>query len=214
MVPTRLMIADDHHLVRLGLKRLLEEQLNWSVVAEARDGREAVKNALKTKPDVAILDLGMPGLNGFEACRQITSSSGTKVLILSMHDSDVVFKKVLVAGARGYLLKTDAPRDLVSAVEAIRGNKTFFTAKLSQLIIDGFLTPRTIADDGSICLTPRQREVVQLIAEGKSNKEIGSVLEITEKTAETHRANLMRRMNFHSISDIVRYAVRNDIIQA
>jgi len=216
MVPTRLLIADDHPLIRVGLRHLLEEQPNWKVVAEAQDGREAVTKTRETKPDIAILDVGMPELNGFDAAGQIASEvPGTKILILSMHQTDTIFRKVLAAGARGYVLKSDAPRDLVAAVQAIRGNKTFFTSQVSRLIVDGFLSDRrTAAADDIVCITPRQREVVQLIAEGKSNREIGIILNITEKTAETHRANVMRRLNLHSVSEIVRYAVRNDVIQA
>jgi DNA-binding NarL/FixJ family response regulator len=216
MVPTRLLIADDHPLIRVGLRHLLEEQTNWTVVAEAQDGREAVTKARETKPDIAILDIGMPELNGLDAARQITSEIPTiKILILSMHQTDALLKKVLAAGARGYVLKSDAARDLVDAVYAIRGNKTFFTSKISRMIVDGFLNDRcNAAADDNVCITPRQREVVRLVAEGKSNKEIGIILNITAKTAETHRANVMRRLNMHSISEIVRYAVRNEVIQA
>jgi DNA-binding NarL/FixJ family response regulator len=214
MVPTRLLIADDHPLIRVGLRYLLEEQVNWKVVAQAQDGREAVTKTRETKPDVAILDIGMPELNGFDAARQIACEvPGTKILILSMHQTDSIFRKVLAAGARGYVLKSDAPRDLVAAVQAIRGNKTFFTSQVSKLIVEGFLSDRRPAADDTVCITPRQREVVQLIAEGKSNREIGLILNITEKTAETHRANVMRRLNLHSVSEIVRYAVRNEVIQ-
>lgn len=213
MLPTQLMVADDHHLVRIGLRQILETQTNWKVVAEAQNGREAVRLALNIRPDVAILDIGMPELNGVEACEQIVAAGlKTKVLIVSMHQNDLMIKKVLGAGARGYLLKTDAPRDLVGAVEALRSNRTFFTANVSGLIVEGFLNPRANQIEKTT-LTPRQREVVQLIAEGKSNKEIATALDISKKTAETHRANLMRRMNFHSITDVVRYAVRNEIIQ-
>ena len=213
MVPTRLIIADDHPLVLLGLRRLLEDQPNWKVVAEAYNGREAVNKARETKPDVAIIDFSMPDLNGLDACEQIVSElPNTRVLILSMHDTDAIFKKVLAAGARGYVLKSDAPRDLVAAVQAIRGNKTFFTAKLSELMVEGFLNP--LCSSPKLYLTPRQREVVQLICEGKGNKEIAVALQVTVKTAETHRANLMKRLNMHSVPEIVRYAVRNDIIQA
>jgi DNA-binding NarL/FixJ family response regulator len=215
MVPTRLMIADDHGLVLLGLKKLIEAQPNWKVVAEAQDGREAVIKAHETNPDVAIIDLGMPGLNGFEVCAQITSAiPNIRVLILSMHETDAVFRRVLGAGARGYVLKSDAPRDLVAAVQALRGNRTFFTARVSQLMIDGFLKPQKAEDGGDVCLTRRQREVVQLIAEGKGNKEVAAALNISEKTAATHRADLMRRINLHSVSEIVRYAIRNNLIQA
>lgn len=205
------MIADDHPIVLSALKALLEEQPNWKVVAKATDGRDAVIKAEEAQPDVAILDFAMPVLNGLEACQQIVSKlPNVRVLILSMHQTDAIFKKVVAAGARGYVLKSEALRDLVDAVHAVRGNKTFFTPRLSQLIVDGFLTRRSSND---VCLTVRKREVVQLIAEGKSNKEIGAALDISQKTAETHRANLMRRLNAHSISEVIRYAIRNDIIQ-
>jgi DNA-binding NarL/FixJ family response regulator len=216
MVPTRLLIADDHPLVRLGLRYVLEDQPNWKVVAEAQDGREAVAKALETKPDIAILDIAMPVMSGLEAAAHITSEiPATKVLILSMHQTDTIFKKVLAAGARGYVLKSDAPRDLVTAVEAVRGNKTFFTPRVLRMMADGALSgKRAAAADEFLCLTPRQRQVVQLIAEGKSNQEIGAVLHITEHTADTHRTNVMQRLNLHSVSEIVRYAVRNDVIKA
>jgi DNA-binding NarL/FixJ family response regulator len=216
MVPTRLLIADDHPLVRLGLRHILEDQPNWKVIAEAQDGREAVAKAVETKPDIAILDITMPVMTGFEAAAYIASEIPvTKVLILSMHHTDTILKKILAAGAQGYVLKSDAPRDLVAAVEAVRGNKTFFTSRVLTMMADGSLSSRrAAAADEFLCLTPRQRQVVQLIAEGKSNQEIGAVLKITVHTAETHRSNVMQRLNLHSISEIVRYAVRNDVIMA
>jgi DNA-binding NarL/FixJ family response regulator len=216
MPPTRLLIADDHELIRKGLRHLLEEQPGWKVVAEARDGREAVAKAKETKPDVALLDIAMPLLNGLEAARQIDPTH-TKILILTMHDSDTMIRQVLDAGARGYLLKTDADRDLVAAVEAVRNNKTFFTAKVAQIILDGYLRkPESSKEEAPVDsrLTPRQREILQLLAEGKSSKEVAVVLDMSVKTAETHRANIMRRLNCHSVTDLVRYAVRNEIIQA
>jgi DNA-binding NarL/FixJ family response regulator len=213
MMPTRFIVADDHPIVRLGLRQLLEAQLNWKVVAEAPDGREAVAQALQLKPDVVVLDIGMPGLNGFEACEQIVCAlPSTKVLILSMHETDAVFKRVLASGARGFLLKTDAPRDLVAAVEAVRGNKTYFTAKVSQLVVEGYLNPAQAKK--TVCLTPRQVEVVQLIAEGKNSKDIAVTLKISEKTVTSHRTGLMRRLNAHSVPQLVRYAIRNELIRA
>ena len=188
----------------------------WKVVAEAKDGREAVAKAKETKPDVALLDIAMPLLNGLEAARQIDPTH-TKILILTMHDSDTMIRQVLDAGARGYLLKTDADRDLVAAVEAVRNNKTFFTAKVAQIILDGYLRkPESSKEEAPVDsrLTPRQREILQLLAEGKSSKEVAVVLDMSVKTAETHRANIMRRLNCHSVTDLVRYAVRNEIIQA
>jgi DNA-binding NarL/FixJ family response regulator len=217
MVPTRLLIADDHPLVRLGLRHILEDQPNWKVVAEAQDGREAIAKAHETRPDVAVLDVAMPGINGFEAAARISAEIPvTKILILSMHQTDTIIKKVFEAGAKGYVLKSDAPRDLVAAVQAVRSNKTFFTSHVSRMIAEGFTRPRrtAVADERACSLTPRQRQVVQLIAEGKSNQEIGTVLNITRRTAESHRSNVMRRLHLHSISEIVRYAVRNKVIKA
>jgi DNA-binding NarL/FixJ family response regulator len=216
MAPTRLLVADDHELIRVGLRHILEEQPSWKVIAEASDGREAVMKAHETKPDIVIMDIAMPLLNGLEACKQLVSQlPNTRVLILSMHDTDSMIRSVLDAGARGYLLKSDARRDLVAAVEAIRSNKTFFTAKVSQIILDGYLKPQAKGEDASdgSRLTARQREVLQLLAEGKSSKEVATVLNMSVKTAETHRANIMRRLDCHSVSELVRYAVRNEVIQ-
>lgn len=217
MLPTRLLIADDHPLVRLGLRRVLEEQTNWQVVAEAQDGREAVAKARETKPHVAILDIAMPEMNGYEAAAKIASENpATKILVLSMHQTDLIYRKVLQAGAQGYVLKSEAPRDLVAAVQALRSHKTFFTPNISRLMGEGFLGQRrAAAADSTVCsLTPRQREVLQLIAEGNSNYEIAAALNISRRTAETHRASIMRRLRVHSISEIVRFAVRNKVIEA
>ena len=218
MAPLRLLVADDHEVVRKGLCALLSAQPGWEVAAEASDGREAVEKAKKFKPDVTVLDIGMPYLNGLEAARQILKEvSNTKVLILTMHDSDALIREVLNAGARGYVLKTDAGSDLVNAVDAVRRNKTFFTPKVAQMVLDGYLKRDTKPDEAespSARLTPRQREIVQLLAEGKSSKEVAVALSLSVKTAETHRANIMRRLNCHSVSELVRYAIRNKIIEA
>ena len=214
----RLLVADDHEIVRKGLRSIIEAQPGWEVVGEASDGREAVEKAKEIKPDVTVLDLGMPTLNGLEATRQmLKNDSQAKVLILTMHESDPLIRDVLDAGARGYVLKTDASRDLVTAVSAVRSNKTFFTAKVAQMVLDGYLDRKsTEKKDGQNCgtrLTPRQREIVQLLAEGKSSKEVAVTLGLSVKTAETHRANIMRRLDCHSVSELVRYAVRNNIIE-
>ena len=218
MEPLRLLIADDHEIVRKGLRSLLEAQPGWQVTAEASDGREAVEKAKEIKPDVTVLDIGMPALNGLEAARQmIKNDARAKILILTMHESDPLIREVLDAGARGYVLKSDAGRDLVTAVNAVRSNKTFFTAKVAQIVLDGSLDkkPRKPEPDTEHSrLTPRQREIVQLLAEGKSSKEVAVALGLSVKTAETHRANIMRRLDCHSVSELVRYAVRNNIIQA
>jgi DNA-binding NarL/FixJ family response regulator len=214
----RLLVADDHEIVRNGLRSLLEAQPGWKVAAEASDGREAVAKAKEVKPDVAVLDIGMPTLNGLEATRQILKNdSQAKILILTMHDSDPLIRDVLDAGARGYVLKTDASRDLVTAVNAIRSDKTFFTAKVAQMVLDGYLDKKTHGEETASAktrLTPRQREIVQLLAEGKSSKEVATELGLSVKTAETHRANIMRRLDCHSVSELVRYAVKNNIIEA
>jgi DNA-binding NarL/FixJ family response regulator len=220
MAPFRILLADDHEVVRAGLRALLEEQQGWEVVAEAVDGREAVEKATKLKPDVVVIDIAMPSLNGLEAVRQIIKAvPHCRVLVLTMYDSDPLIQQVLQAGARGYLLKSDAGRDLVSAIDALRRNKTFFTPKVSQMVLEGYLDrspkekePESAAE--SLRLTSRQREIVQLLAEGKSSKEVAAVLGLSVKTAETHRANIMRKLDCHSVTELVRYAIRNHIIAA
>ena len=218
----RLLLADDHEIVRKGLRALLEAEPGWQVAAEAADGRDAVEKAQQIKPDIAILDISMPLLNGLEATRQIVKGiSQTKVLVLTMHDSDPLIQQVLEAGARGYLLKSDAARDLVAAVDALRRNKTFFTPKVAQMVLEGYLgrpTKDNEAEDNNrkngLRLTARQKQILQLLAEGKSSKEVAVTLNISVKTAETHRANIMRRLDCHSVTELVRYAIRNHIIEA
>ena len=220
MDPVRLLIADDHEIVRRGLRTVLETRQGWVVVAEASDGREALEKAEEFNPHVTILDISMPSMNGLEAARQIQKRvPETKILVLSVHDSDPLIQRVLESGARGYLLKSDAARDLVTAVDALLCNKTFYTRRVEQVVLDGYLAKTTsVGDDGrdedALRLTARQREIVQLLAEGKSSKEVATELEISVKTAETHRANIMRRLECHSVTELVRYAVRNHIIEA
>jgi DNA-binding NarL/FixJ family response regulator len=219
MASFRILLADDHEVVRTGLRALLEEQPGWEVVAEAIDGRDAVEKASKFKPDAVVIDIAMPSLNGLEAVRQIVKAvPQARVLVLTMYDSDPLIQQVLQAGARGYLLKSDAGRDLVSAIDALRRNKTFFTPKVSQMVLDGYLdkNPKEKQADNeeSLRLTSRQREIVQLLAEGKSSKEVAAVLGLSVKTAETHRANIMRKLDCHSVTELVRYAIRNHIIAA
>jgi DNA-binding NarL/FixJ family response regulator len=213
----RILVADDHEVVRRGLCALLRGQPDWEVCGEAGNGREAVEQAMKLKPEVVILDIGMPNLNGLEATRQILKDNPRiKVLILTLHDSDQVVQQVLNAGARGFLLKSDAARDLVAAVEALRRDKIYFTPKVASMVLDGYLrrdqtaVPQEIS--GRSRLTPREREIVQLLAEGKSSKEVAVALGLSVKTAETHRSNIMRKLALHSVSDLVLYAVRNNIV--
>jgi len=217
MAAFRIFIADDHEVVRKGLCALLQADPNYQICGEAADGREAVDKVRELKPDAIILDIGMPGLNGLEATRQIMKEDRrAKVLILTFHDSDQVVRDVLNAGARGFLLKSDAARDLVVAVEALRRDKTYFTSKVAAMVLDGYLKggPQAAAATlGRDRLTPREREVVQLLAEGKSTKEVAVALGLSVKTAETHRSNIMRKLQLHSVSDLVLYAVRNNIVQ-
>jgi DNA-binding NarL/FixJ family response regulator len=214
----RILIADDHELARNGIRSVLESHPGWEVCGEAKDGRESVELAAASKPDVVLLDIGMPNLNGLEAARQILAvAPDTAILILTMHDSDSVIREVLRAGARGFLLKTDAGRDLVAAVEALQRQRTFFTTRVSQMVLDGYLdrqgkTPDIKRDFTGDVLTSREREVIQLLAEGKTSKEVAVALNLSVKTAETHRTNLMRKLGLHSVADLTRYAVRNGIV--
>jgi len=214
MSTLKLLLADDHEIVRKGLRAVLEAQKDCEVVGEAADGRQAIALVKKLNPDIVILDISMPLLNGLEATRQILKiRPQTKVLILTMHELDPLIRDVLDAGARGYILKTDAGHDLIAAVESLRRNKTFFTSRVSQMILDGLLKRPSDSGNGGIRLTPRQREIVQLLAEGKSTKEVAVALDLSVKTAETHRANIMRKIGCHSVSEVVRYAIRNKIIE-
>ena len=208
----KLLVADDHEVVRNGVRCLLEAQLGWQVMAEASNGREAVEQAQRVKPDVAVLDIGMPSLNGLEAARQMLKNDPRiKIVILTMHDSDNLIREVLKVGARGYVAKSDAIRDLVTAINAVLSGDTFFTAKVAEVVLEGYLDKNGATD---IRLTPRQREVIQLLAEGRSSKEIAVTLGLSVKTADTHRADIMRRLDCHSVTELVRYAVRNNIIEA
>ena len=213
-MPVRILIADDHEVARRGIRALLESHPGWEVCAEAADGREAVNAASRLKPDLVLLDIGMPSLHGLDATRQILAAEpDTRVLILTMHDSEQVVREVLAAGARGFLLKSDAGRDLVAAVEALQHNRTFFTTKVAQLVLEGYLRPDPNSERSlRSVLTPREREVIQLPAEGKTTKEVATTLNLSVKTAETHRTNLMRKLDLHSVVDLTLYAVRNGIV--
>jgi DNA-binding NarL/FixJ family response regulator len=213
----RILVADDHDLMRLGIRALLAAHEGWEVCGEARNGREAIAKTEQLKPDIAILDISMPEMNGLEAARRIRKiHPATEVLILSVHYSDQLIREIVSAGARGFLVKGDSERDLITAIEALSKHKSFFTSRATDVILsnlhgDGHREfPTELASNR---LTPREREIVQLLAEGKSSKEVAESLSISVKTAETHRANIMRKLDLHSVSELVRYAVRNQIVE-
>jgi DNA-binding NarL/FixJ family response regulator len=214
MTAVRILIADDHEVVRQGVRTVLEGQPGWVVCGEASTGRDAVAKAVDLQPDIVVLDISMPELNGLEATRQIRRVVPAKILILTVHESEQVVTEVLDAGAHGYVLKADAGRTLVEAIRALLQRREFFTERVHSVAVRragprGAATARRATGR----LTPREREVLQLLTEGKSNKEIGVVLGMTTKTAETHRAHILTKLNLHSMSELVRYAIRNRIIE-
>jgi DNA-binding NarL/FixJ family response regulator len=212
----RILLADDHDVVRRGLSALLANRPDWQVVGEAQNGREAVSLAVKLKPQVAVLDLSMPELNGLEATRQIRKEvPETEVLVFSMYESEQFVRDLLAAGARGYVLKSDVTTQLLIAVETVARHKPFFTSEVAERVLEGFLKLGELsAGDGSTTgiLTPREREIVQLLAEARSNKEVSTILGISVKTVETHRASIMRKLGISSIVDLVHYAIRNNLV--
>ena len=217
MTPVRILIADDHEVVRQGVRAVLEAVLEaepeWIVCGEASSGREAVAMAVELRPEVVVLNVSMPELNGLEATRQIRAAVPAKILILTVHESDQIATEVLDAGADGYVLKTDAGRTLIEAIRALLQNQRFFTERVRAVAVRPAGRRRGAATRGAVRLTPRQREVLQLLAEGKSNKEVGATLGVTTKTAETHRTQILAKLKLHSISELVRYAIRNRIIE-
>ena len=216
MSPIRSLLADDHTIVRQGLRKVLEESDDCEVVAEAGDGREAVRQAEQLKPDVAIVDITMPLLNGIEATRQILKRSpSTRVLILTMHSDEAYVNQILQAGATGYLLKDSADVDLIKAVQAVSKGKSFFSPQIARLMPDEVMRrpgERGISDRYEL-LSEREREIFQLIAEGNANKEIAALLSISPSTVETHRARIMEKLDLHSAAEIVLYAVRRGVIR-
>jgi len=213
MRPVRILIADDHELIRRGLAAHLAQTPGWVVEAEASNGGEAVELALRLRPDLIVLDLSMPEQNGLAATRRILAiDPGARILILTAHESEQLAREVLEAGAQGYVLKSDASRVLVAALQALLDGRPFFTSKVARIVLEGYLKGGT-PEAGLRALSAREQEILQLLAEGKSNKEVARALGISVKTAETHRSNIMRKAGIASLAELVRYAIRNKIIE-
>jgi two-component system, NarL family, response regulator NreC len=215
MSQTRIALADDHAVMRTGLRLVLERQPDFTVIGEASDGREAVALVQKEAPDVLVMDIGMPNLNGIEAARQVAAASPqVSVVILSMHSDESYVLRALKAGARAYLLKESAESDLIAAIRAVRAGKAFFSPAVSRMLVEDYvrqLQDRDIEDSYEL-LTTREREILQLIAEGKSNKDVAAVLNLSLYTIETHRGNLMEKLGLHTVPELILYAVRKGVI--
>lgn len=210
----RILIADDHELVRKGIGGLLQGRASWRIVAEASNGRDALAAARDTRPHIAILDYSLPLINGLELTRLLKQElPDIEILIFTMHDREQLVTDLLRAGVRGYVLKSDGGVELCAAVEALSLRKAYFSAAIAEMLIDEFVASSGITGRTTI-LTPREREVVQLIAEGKINKQIAYLLGVSTKTVETHRAAAMHKLAFSTTAELVRYAVRNNIVQA
>jgi two-component system, NarL family, response regulator NreC len=211
----RVLLADDHTLIRAGLAMVVESQPDLTVVGEANDGREAVSMAEKLKPDVVVMDIGMPSLNGIEACRQIHAAlPDTQVVMLSMHSDEGYVLRALKAGAKAYLLKDSAQADLARAIQAVVAGKSFFSPAVGKVLLEDYMRKleRTGAEDSYELLSAREREILQLVAEGKSSKEIANLLSLSVYTVETHRARIMQKLNLRNIPELILYAVRKGII--
>jgi len=213
--PIRILLADDHNVMRRGLRLLLESQPGFTVVAEAADGRQAVEQAEASQPDIAVLDIGMPNLNGIEAAQRIAAARpATAIVILSMHSDEAYVLRALKAGAKGYLLKDSAEGDLIDAIRAVNEGKTFFSPEVSRMLVEDYvrqIRARKVEDSYDL-LTTREREILQLVAEGKANKEVAASLNLSLHTVETHRRNLQEKLNLHNFAELLLYAVRKRII--
>lgn len=217
MKKLRILVADDHGLVRRGARSVLNSRRGWRVVAEAANGREAVEKAIEVKPDVAVVDIGMPDLDGIEVTRRIREAvPDTKVVVMTMHDSDLMVRRALNAGALGYLLKSDLSECLGRAVKAVAEGKRFLTPKASEVVLEGFLKARghQRGERTETRPTPRELEIIRLLAEGKANKEIAGLLGIAVRTVETHRSKIMLKLGLHSLAELIHYAIRAGIISA
>ena len=215
-MPLRILVVDDHAVVRRGVRSLLESRDGWEVCGEATTGRDAVELSRHLRPDIVVIDLSLPELNGLDATRQILKDApGIEVLVLTMHHSEELARDVLRAGARGYIMKSDADENLISAVDSLRQHKPFLTSTVTGFVLDDFVRrgDSAQADRPPVGVTSREREIIQLVAEGRSNKEAASTLGVSVKTIEAHRANIMRKLQLRTVSDLVRYAIRNKIVE-
>jgi DNA-binding NarL/FixJ family response regulator len=219
-MPLRILVVDDHAVVRRGIRALLETREGWEVCGEATTGRGAVEECRRLKPDIVVMDLSLPDLNGLDATRQILKGGGPRpeVLVLTMHHSEEHVRDALQAGARGYVLKSDAAEKLIAAVDSLREHRPFLTSTVTEFVLDQYVRGGDSSREGSasasVALTLREREIVQLVAEGLSSKEVASKLSVSVKTVETHRANVMKKLRLRSVTDLVRYAVRNKLVEA
>jgi DNA-binding NarL/FixJ family response regulator len=208
----RILLADDHDIMRRGLRDILNTYEGWEVCGEASNGRDAVRMAEELRPDIVVLDLSMPELNGIEACRVIKKTlANTEVLIYTLHETEQLIRKALTAGARGFVLKSDAEVKLVEAIDALSRHKPFLNSKASETLLESFIKNAEGAEEDSV-LTSREREIVQLLTEGKTNKEVASMLSISVRTVEAHRAAIMNKLGINSLAELVHYAIRNNII--
>jgi two-component system, NarL family, response regulator NreC len=215
MKPIRILLADDHTVVRKGLRLLLESQPDFQVIADAADGRETVALAERHTPDVVVMDVAMPGLNGIEAARQISAKlPRTAIVFLSMHSDEGYVLKALKSGARAYLLKDSAENDLINAVKAVREGKAFFSPAISKMLVEDYMwqMQQRAVEDSYDLLTTRERELLQLFAEGKNNKDVANMLNLSLYTVETHRSNILKKLNLHSTAELILYAVRKGVI--
>jgi DNA-binding NarL/FixJ family response regulator len=218
MKKTRILVVDDHQVVRRGVASLIADaRREWEVCGEASTGREAVDAVATLKPDIVVMDISMPGMTGLDATREILKDNpDIEILMLSVHESDQMVHDVLAAGARGYILKRDAGDDLIAALGTLQQHKLFFTSRVSEVVLNGYLKQGQEQEPSEASftgLTSRERQIVKLVAESKANKEIADILRISVKTVETHRAHIMKKLDLHSVVELVRYAIRNNVVE-